>query len=310
MEARAMCPVVFSTDENYVMPTAVAIRSMIDNYSGESLDIVIISNGELSENAKEILSKAIGHFVGVNILFRIIDDSIIEGVSSHIGHITIATYYRLFLPEILEQYDRCLYLDGDICVCGDIKPLLTMGLNDDEYVAGIKAAGIVTKIVGRKKRLEILNIDSLDNYINAGVLLMNLDAMRRDAMQNKFIELASRNFPVQDQDVINVACAGKIKILPPKYNSMPILFQLSSRRLKNVYADIEITDAIDNPCIIHFADSYKPWKYDDVHFCKLWDKYHNEVFGGPICERKHSKFKRRTQRLHDLAAHGMKVIKK
>lgn len=309
MEDRVICPVVFSTDENYVMPTAIAIRSMIDNFSGDTLEIIIISNRELSQNAKKVLSRAIAHHTNTIIIYRIIDDSTIEGVSSHIGHITIATYYRLFLPEILKQYDRCLYLDGDICVCGDINQLLTMSFNHREYAAGVKAASIVTKRIGRKKRMEILNIDSLDNYINAGVLLMNLDAMRRDRMQKKFIELASRNFPVQDQDVINVACFDNILIMPPKYNSMPVLFQLSHGRLRKAYIDSEISEAKDNPSIIHFADSYKPWKYDDVHFCEIWDKYYYAVFGELISGRQHSKWKRRTQRLHDIVGYGMKVLK-
>jgi lipopolysaccharide biosynthesis glycosyltransferase len=48
------------------------------------------------------------------------------------------TYYRLLLPSILSDCDKCLYLDSDIIVCGDLYELLKIEI-DDSYIAGVKA---------------------------------------------------------------------------------------------------------------------------------------------------------------------------
>ena len=45
-------------------------------------------------------------------------------------------------------------------------------------------------------------------------------------MTQKFIELAKKNYASQDQDVLNVACFGKILTLPPKYNAMTVRLKI------------------------------------------------------------------------------------
>ena len=49
---------------------------------------------------------------------------------------------------------------------------------------------------------------------------MNLKNMRKDSLMDVFNELIQKDFPSMDQDILNSACYGKIRILHPKYNSM------------------------------------------------------------------------------------------
>ncbi|WP_392362335.1 glycosyltransferase, partial [Streptococcus suis] len=58
-------------------------------------------------------------------------------------------------------------------------------------------------------------------YVNAGVLLMNLEAMRRDNITNLLFAETERltgQIQFQDQDVINIALKGKIVEVPLRYN--------------------------------------------------------------------------------------------
>ena len=279
MSKEEIIPIVFATDENYVMPTAVAIKSVVSNYSGGNLLFVILVRGDLSTKSKNMLESAVAsNDISTQITYCKVDERLFGELKSHISHISMATYYRLLLPQLLPNYGKCLYLDGDIIVNGDIKNLLNLSLSDEECVAGVKAFGIITsKLVG-KKRLAILNISTIENYVNAGVLLLNLEALRRSGVAQSWIELAQNDYPIQDQDVINVACFGHIKILSPQYNAMPAIFRLPAFRLKRVFSSQEISEARKAPCIIHYAEKYKPWKYSDIENAGLWYQYYKKLY--------------------------------
>ena len=82
-----------------------------------------------------------------------------------------------------------------------------------------------------------LHLPSMRKYLNAGVLLINLKQIREDNMTKKFIELSKKNYLSQDQDVLNVACYGKIITLHPKYNAQVIKLQENNPLLTKLYKD-------------------------------------------------------------------------
>ena len=96
-------------------------------------------------------------------------------------------------------------------------------------------------------------MDNRLEYINAGVLLLNLEKMRECNTQSKFLELVSKNYHHMDQDIINVACEGKILFLDSIYNSFSFL-------------------KINNPSIIHFAggNDCRPWRNTMAKYSDEW----------------------------------------
>jgi len=269
-------PIVFATDENYVLPTAVAIKSLVAHFSKKQLLFVILVKGILSDHSIELLNQSIkSNEINISIEYIYINEELFGHLKTHIEHISMATYFRLLLPNLLDNYDRCLYLDGDICILEDISDLLYTHLSAHEYVAGVKAYGIITSRLIGTKRLKILKIDNLNHYINAGVLIMNLKALRQSGVANTWLSLAQNDYPLQDQDVINIACFDHIKILSPKYNAMPVIYRKSLNSLKQVYSHQEILEARQHPVIIHYADKYKPWQYYDIDHAKEWYKYYH-----------------------------------
>ena len=96
--------------------------------------------------------------------------------------------------------------------------------------------------------------------VNAGVLLYNLKQMREDNITQKFIKLSDKDWPSYDQDIMNVVCYGKIKILPPKYNVMIKHLFINDVRLNDLYTKEEIEEAKNKPYLIHFLDEQKPWQ--------------------------------------------------
>ena len=165
-----------------------------------------------------------------------------------------STYYRLFIPDLFPGLDKALYLDSDVVLLGDVSELYDVDLEDnlvgaipDSVVGSIPALALYTK-----KRLRV----AADHYFNAGVLLMNLDAMRECDFLNVFLRLLqSVTFQIaQDQDYLNVICKNRVEYVGFEWNTMP--------------CDVH-TNA---PKLIHYNLDFKPWHRDDVAFGDVfWD---------------------------------------
>ena len=70
-------------------------------------------------------------------------------------HLSIETYYRLFIPLILPQYEKVLYLDSDMIILADVADLY------NENISGfpVGAALDVPCYVLKEHSLEIGNLD-------------------------------------------------------------------------------------------------------------------------------------------------------
>lgn len=103
-------PVVFATDENYLFPTSVAIISILENARPKTdyIFYILVSPMFNKENTIMIkLKKAYGNF---NYQYLTVDDAIFRSLELSNKYITVETYYRLILGELLKAYDRCIYI--------------------------------------------------------------------------------------------------------------------------------------------------------------------------------------------------------
>lgn len=259
-------PVVFSADANYAYPMIFSVLSMIRHAKEDTdYEFILLVSHDFPKKYKDIMDK---HIQVANMTVRYIDmQDEFQGIDMHIKHITQATYYRLKLPGLLQDIDKCIYLDVDIIVQKDLSGLFAVDMQD-YYIAGVKAAGYYYPPEKVERNLGNLQIPAFDQYVNAGVLVMNLEAMRHDHMEERFEELLDRDFPSQDQDILNCACYGKIKLLPLVYNVMN-KYKVSHVENYDIdpclplcYTREEWEEAGKEPVIIHFADRWKPW--DDM----------------------------------------------
>ncbi len=188
------------------------------------------------------------------------------------------TLLRLLADLLPNIPDKLLYLDVDILLNRDICELYNQNIEGYEYAAARDHYGKF-----------LIN----PNYINAGVIIINLDAIRNNNLFDKMIELSKLDLPVQDQDVLNVSCYNHIRILSPIYNSMPHLFYYRKKRLSKLYSLNEIDEAISNPIIIHYADKYKPWKYYNVNNSGKWYYYYEELYNDKLKNLKNAKIEKK-----------------
>ncbi len=267
--------VVFASDRYYVLPLMVAMYSLYKSQNeGTEIQIYVIETGDIPDYCKGIMETMAGRF-GMPAPIYIAPKSDYENLDIHIAHTTQATYYRLDLPDLLPQTDICLYLDCDLLVTSDILSLFSIDMSDS-LLAGVKAAAYYHPVEGQANKANLLGIDALDQYVNAGVLLMNLELMRERGLTERFRSLIEKNFNSQDQDILNAACYGSIRIMGPSFNLMSKYHPNSPGSFKDdpcialAWTKEEWEDAVAHPVIVHYADDVKPWNSFESDGSERW----------------------------------------
>src|SRR5207244_3526543 len=62
------------------------------------------------------------------------------------GHLSVAAYYRLMIPELLPDMDRVLYVDSDVLFRGSVEPLqhVDLGINPVAAVRSVNFPSVCT----------------------------------------------------------------------------------------------------------------------------------------------------------------------
>lgn len=271
-------PIVLAADNNYRYPLMVTLLSAVMNAEANTqYQFIILVPNEFEADSVKIINRLLKENNMPEAIFYNMQKDY-QGIQMQIKHITYATFYRLQLPELLKDIDKCIYLDVDTVIEKDLKDLFDIEI-ENKYMAGVKAAGYYYPEEKKVKSMQLLEIAEFDQYVNAGVLLLNLKKMREDNLSESFENLLKKNFPSQDQDILNAACYSQIKILPPKYNAMT-KYDAGNKKaydtiecLSICYSREEWNEACDSPVIIHYADRWKPWQDLRGSFVEEWWKY-------------------------------------
>ena len=280
--------ICFASDDNYAPYLKVAIYSLLCNRNRErSYDIIILHKRISREHQGEILGLADGKS-GVSIRFVNVVEADRE-LQSDVGcYYAVETNYRLLLfSKLFQNYRRMLYLDCDIIVPGDVGELFDVDL-EGKSAAGVEDVGF--RWLAYTKRAifldnkpynvlnyctDVLGIKDPGGYVNAGVLLFDLEKCRQKVSFRDVVEtLHSRNFFYNDQDVLNILLEGNIKQVDCKWNYMNnIAFYLECDRkeFRELYLDLRREDYR----IIHYISAKKPWN-GEVPMGEVWQKYADE----------------------------------
>jgi len=277
-EVERVIPVVMAADENYAIPMSVTIASLLQNAKKQTkYHIYILVPEEFSDSSRIQLEKFEEKYPGCQIEFIAINN-FFDDYNISIAHITKVTYYRLLLPALLPECAKCIYMDTDVIVNTDLTNYFRTNV-DDFYVAGVKAAGYMYPAWKIKFETERTNLPTIDQYINAGVVILNLARIRKHNIDKAFLELAKQPLQSMDQDVLNISCYGNIKILPPKFNLMNKYIRNGEKTYEfneigcHVYSEYDRKQALNQLTIIHYADKKKPWNDPDCILGEYWWKY-------------------------------------
>lgn len=252
-------PIFFAIDDQYIPFLAVALKSLIENANKDYKYLIKV----LHTNVQEEHMKQIKKYEDENVNIEFVD------LSYYIGKIqdklytrdyyTNTTYFRLFLPELYPQFDKVLYLDSDIIVLGDISELYNTDMGTNLVAAAPDDIIQYNKVFQDYAEL-VVGVAKYQHYFNAGVLLMNLDELRKFKFEEKFLYLLGTvKFSVaQDQDYLNRLCKGRVTLLSHDWDVMP-------------YVNDETKP--EDIRLIHYNFAYKPWHFEDVTYHEYFWKY-------------------------------------
>lgn len=258
-------PIFFTIDNSYAPYVSVAIKSIIENASKEYNYKIIVLHQELNEeNIKKISALAKEGFEIKFVYMKEGLESITDRVENRLrcDYFTLTIYFRLFIPDMFPEYDKGIYIDSDVVVPGDISKLYNIELGNN--LIGACADKSVVDVPELAKYMEEAVGVSRYEYINSGVLLMNLKEMREKQFSNEFLTLLNKyhfDCIAPDQDYLNAMCNGKILYLDESWDAMPT----------------DGRETLKNPNLIHYNLFQKPWCYDNIQYEDYFWKYAKET---------------------------------
>ena len=291
----------------YVPYLAVWLKSFTSNFSKENNYDIIVLESEININQKKKLLKMVEGMDNVSL--RFVDPSGIIGsnklyVSSK--QYSKEAYYRLFIPWVFKNHDKVIVTDCDLISMCDIKELYDVDMGEKSIGAAIDYVyqGLIIRDSSRYTySIEELEMKQPFNYVNTGVMLLNLNHLRERYDVSDLLQYSvTHKFRIQEQDIINAYYEDDIYYIDLKWNYYVNLngwtdkcLEFAPTASRNKY--IETTKA---PAIIHYANVHKPWMFPHVNFAEeYWDYARNtpwyETMLFRMSERKtnevHSKLK-------------------
>ena len=179
-----------------------------------------------------------------------------------IPRITVSTMDRLLAPLLLDDVDRIVYLDVDTLMLGDVGVLARTPLEGHPVAARDTAVSEASewRRAGTSLTEEAASelrrgLGRLHGYgpaaLNAGVLVMDLDRMRRDDFTARSFAWIER-FGLNDQDIVLSYVGPDRSVLDSRWNALPVL------------------EDVREPNLIHWASLGKPWESNLTYAQDRW----------------------------------------
>lgn len=286
--SKPVIPIVSAFDNNFAPIFSVFLESLISTLSKDYFyDLVILSDAISNENKKTIQFQT-ARQENLGIRYFEMSDSLPGKMPLHEKHFSKSTFFRLKLSSILPGYEKVIYIDPDTIVIKDLKEIYKENLVDnyaavvrcfntmEHRLAGLFAGKPYSHLTFQDYLLNEVEIskEDLNNYFNAGVMVLNLKKMREDKIEAQLLSLFySKNYFLVDQDILNKAFDCKVLFLPFKWNVIHLDTNRQIAQLPPAHY-LEYCQGVEDPAIIHYAAPFnKPWLNKAPPFCEIFWVY-------------------------------------
>lgn len=274
----------YAFNDAYAALAGISMYSLLENNKDcDSIRFYVVDSGISKINRDKIadLIKENGREIT---FFEMPSFSEILGEEVDTGRWNINVYSKLFVGSILPgDVHKVISVDCDTVIVGSLKELWDTDISA-AIVAGVNEAMSkhYRRYLGKKDK---------DYYLNSGLLMFNVDAIRDEHFEETVSEGMKRyggSLPYLDQDLVNaIVPQERMVIIPPKFNAITPIFCCSykelirTRRASSYYTEEEFDEARKEPQIIHFTTFFmndlRPW-FEGSQHPKLNEflKYKNE----------------------------------
>lgn len=251
--------IFFASDTNYLPYLACAITSLSDHASPRLIYNIHILTTDFDDGSLGEVKKLIRNNITVTV------HDLTERISEIKRELSVrlrdyysdSIYYRIFIPKMFQSLKRAVYLDADLILTDDVAKLYNKNLGCD-LVGAVTDESVVDVPVFCDYVKKQIGLTDERDYFNSGVLVMNLEAMREERIEEKFLYLLKTyNYDTvaPDQDYLNFFCRGRVTYLESGWNKHPIP--------ENPLQESELH-------LMHFNMFNKPWRYDNVQNGELF----------------------------------------
>lgn len=296
-----MIKVAYVTDRGFLKPTLLSIWSLLRHLQGPA-ELHVWGDGLKPDDWADVEAVAAGQ-AELTLFCKDIGSGYLDGAHGPIDYISAATMGRLFIPRLIDGY--VLYIDGDTLITGDVGPLFKVDLGD-AYAGVVRDYHITHWLsqpektaAGPRARLaeirQLMGPARVEDYFNAGILLLNCDALRaHPALMARIENVAAASACTHgDQDHLNALFGANVMQLDPAWNA-------SWGRIRR-HRDLLVRSGLategkmpDRPVILHFHGPKKPWRD------RRWDIWSSRGHATLIYRRAMHRFVRQYPHLKPL----------
>lgn len=265
--------VAYSTSDLYSELAATSIASLFENSKDvEKINVYVIDIGISEKHRQDLLDLAVAY----GRYLEFLEDLNVEDIAHtkiDVGRWHISTFSRLFLLHVLpKNMDKIIYIDCDMIIRHSLKSLWEMDMEGTWCMSADDCRGkMYRKDIG-------IPMDSI--YTNNGLMVIDLNAWRKNDVESKFIEFINEyhgDITYMDQGVLNGVFQPlkKVKLLPISYNAQTVCYDLgydglqACRKPVWAYTKKEFEAGIADPTVVHFTTCFmsgtRPWFKEDHH---------------------------------------------
>jgi lipopolysaccharide biosynthesis glycosyltransferase len=243
-----MEPVVIAlaSNERYFPGLYCAVASAL-RYLDRTREVNLkVLDGGISQTSRDTFSKLIDRVRGVvRLEFVPVNPSVFGKATLGPGE-SHMTYCRILLPHLL-YVPRVIYLDCDVLVFRDLAQLFDLELAPGKVLAAARDSETLSLADDSRTTADAISLPRGGAYFNCGVMLMNLDALRRQNFFQRSIEFLNSwggKYRFWDQSAINFLLHGQIDELSECWNRASWRFDAQQNN--------------DLNCVLHYTTS-APW---------------------------------------------------
>lgn len=269
-------PLIHCFDHNYVLPAAVCFHSLLEHARRKDVSYVIeVLGSGLTQEDSELLETVVSRFPNARLNIRSLPSlsRFQDGIRTR-SHYSTELYRKLALPSLFEEYRTAVVADVDVIYEDDVASVLDELPRDDDWmVAGVWDLGYAAAhgcglfptgrpfIRGYARKYTQAEREAL--RIGAGLMVYNLDRLRKEGIQAKWESFALKNLKraiLPEQETINLTVPDRIRLLPMRYMAitqhLPQFGRMTTEdRRRNPAWDEMFAHIVQ----LHYASVTKPW---------------------------------------------------
>ena len=200
-------PIAMKIDNEHFLQSIITITSLIENLNIDTryeFFILVPKNYKINNRLR---------LLTLEVKYKNIKINLVESEEPFVKiKYYKSNYYKIFLPYLIENLDKIIFLNWDTIVFEDLEQLFNIELGDNYFLGFLNN--------DNKAYIDLnLKIEN-EKTIKTNVLLINMKKLKENNYQKEFKNIYMKykdHKEMNEEIMINILYKNKIGVLPAKY---------------------------------------------------------------------------------------------